>query len=70
MEHAHEHRQEEHLEEDDEDHGLGEAEETACGELDMSQSGTEQNVNISVVVWSMTTRQWKKAQIQGVPFHC
>ena len=40
MEHAHEHRQEEHLEEDDEDHRLGQAEETAA---DASQSEAGQN---------------------------
>ena len=49
MEHAHEHRQEKDLEEDDEDHGIGEAEETACGELDVSQSGAEYNMNMAEV---------------------
>ena len=67
MEHAHEHRQEEDLEEDDEDHGIGEAEETACGELDVSQSGAEYNMNIAEVTLSTTSGQCKEAQIQGVP---
>ena len=67
MEHAHEHRQEEDLEEDDEDHGIGEAEETACGELDVSQSGAEYNMNIAEVTLSLTSGECKEAQIQGVP---
>ena len=56
VEHAHEHRQEEHLEEDDEDHGLREAEETAFSELDVSQSGADQNMNRAMVTWSSTLR--------------